>query len=109
MSGFPARATVGAVLLTAALAAAPAPPSQASPPPLASASGPGPGARPARLAIADSALVVPFVPQDELLCGGAAAAMVLRYHGERGMDAESFAHLVRRAEGGIRTDELAAE
>src|SRR5688572_24265683 len=52
---------------------------------------------------------VPFVPQGELLCGGAAAAMVMRYHGERGASAESFAPLVRREEGGIRTDELTAE
>ena len=55
------------------------------------------------------ALDVPFVPQGELLCGGAAAAMVLRYHGERGARAESFAPLVRGNAGGIRTDELAAE
>ena len=96
MRGLAARAAVGAVLLTAALAAASARPLEGA-------------LRFARPPSADSALVVPFVPQDELLCGGAAAAMVLRYHGERGMGAESFAHLVRPAEGGIRTDELAAE
>jgi hypothetical protein len=88
-----ARVVVGGAVLTAALAA-----------PLA-----GAPSRSARLAPApDSALGVPFIPQGELLCGGAAAAMVLRYHGARGVGAESFAQLVRRDEGGIRTDELAA-
>lgn len=52
---------------------------------------------------------VPFVPQGELLCGGAAAAMVLRGLGERGVGARAFASLVRPGEGGIRTDDLAAE
>jgi hypothetical protein len=35
-------------------------------------------------------LDVPFISQSELLCGGAAAAMVLRYWGERGISAETF-------------------
>jgi hypothetical protein len=52
---------------------------------------------------------VPFVSQTEALCGGAAAAMVLRYWGERGVSAESFAHLVDRSAAGIRTDALTAE
>jgi len=39
-------------------------------------------------------LDVPFIAQSESLCGGAAAAMVLRYWGERGLTAESFASLV---------------
>ena len=56
-----------------------------------------------------SILDVPFISQSELLCGGAAAAMVLRYWGERGLDAESFAHLVDRSAGGIRTTRLIAE
>jgi hypothetical protein len=54
-------------------------------------------------------LDVPFIAQSELLCGGAAAAMVMRYWGERGVDAESFQTLVDRKAGGIRTDALAAE
>ena len=54
-------------------------------------------------------LDVPFVSQSELLCGGAAAAMVLRYWGERELGAEAFAHLVDRSAAGIRTDALVAE
>ena len=44
-------------------------------------------------------LDVPFIAQSELLCGGAAAAMVMRYWGERGIDAESF-RVARRCESG---------
>jgi hypothetical protein len=51
-------------------------------------------------------LDVPYISQSELLCGGAAAAMVLRYWGERGLAAESFAHLVDRSAAGIRTTAL---
>src|SRR5215213_134555 len=51
-------------------------------------------------------LDVPFISQSEALCGGAAAAMVLRYWGERGLTAESFSHLVDRSAAGIRTDAL---
>ena len=51
-------------------------------------------------------LDVPFISQSEALCGGAAAAMVLRYWGARGLDAESFAHLVDRSASGIRTTTL---
>ena len=54
-------------------------------------------------------LDVPFISQSELLCGGAAAAMVLRYWGERGVNAESFAALVDRSASGIRTDVLLAD
>jgi hypothetical protein len=54
-------------------------------------------------------LDVPYISQTEALCGGAAAAMVLRYWGERGLSAESFAHLVDRSAAGIRTDALTAE
>jgi hypothetical protein len=54
-------------------------------------------------------LDVPYISQSEALCGGAAAAMVLRYWGERGIDAESFAHLVDRSAAGIRTDRLIDE
>lgn len=53
-----------------------------------------------------SILDVPFISQSEALCGGAAAAMVLRYWGARGLDAESFAHLVDRTAAGIRTTRL---
>jgi len=53
-----------------------------------------------------SILDVPFISQSEALCGGAAAAMILRYWGERGLNAESFAHLVDRSAGGIRTTRL---
>ena len=56
-----------------------------------------------------SVLDVPFISQSEALCGGAAAAMVLRYWGERTIDAESFAHLVDRSAAGIRTDALVTE
>jgi peptidase C39-like protein len=53
-----------------------------------------------------SLLDVPFISQSELLCGGAAAAMVLRYWGERGIDADAFAPLVDRSAAGIRTNAL---
>jgi hypothetical protein len=62
-------------------------------------------AQPAPLQLLD----VPFISQSELLCGGAAAAMVLRYWGERGVSAESFAGLVDRSAAGIRTDVLVAD
>ena len=51
---------------------------------------------------------VPFVPQGPMLCGGAAAAMVERYWGTRGVYDEDFDHLVRDGEGGIRASELSA-
>lgn len=54
-------------------------------------------------------LDVPFISQSEALCGGAAAAMILRYWGERGLTAESFAHLVDRSAAGIRTTALIGE
>ena len=53
-------------------------------------------------------LEVPYLPQSELLCGGAALAMVERYFGRRGVYAEDFANLVDPAEHGIRTTALAA-
>jgi hypothetical protein len=56
-----------------------------------------------------SLLDVPFISQSEALCGGAAAAMVLRYWGERGLTAESFAHLIDRSAAGIRTTTLVGE
>jgi len=56
-----------------------------------------------------SLLDVPFIAQSEALCGGAAAAMVLRFWGERGLSAESFEHLVDRSAAGIRTTALVAD
>jgi len=51
-------------------------------------------------------LDVPFVPQSEALCGGAAVAMVLRYWGEAATLAEDFAPLVDPGGAGIRGDAL---
>ena len=65
-----------------------------------------------RLARAQPAVVplalldVPFISQSESLCGGAAAAMVLRYWGERAINADAFAPLVDRSAAGIRTNVL---
>jgi len=54
-----------------------------------------------------SLLDVPYLSQTEALCGGAAAAMVLRYWGAAGAAAEEFAPLVDAAKGGIPTSALA--
>ena len=51
-------------------------------------------------------LQVPYVAQSELLCGGAAIAMLERWWGRRGVYAEEFANLVHRDEGGIRTTDM---
>lgn len=51
-------------------------------------------------------LDVPFLPQSEALCGGAATAMVMRYWGAAGVYAETFATLVDQEAGGIRGDDL---
>jgi predicted double-glycine peptidase len=56
-----------------------------------------------------SLINVPYVSQSEALCGGAAAAMVLRYWGAQGLTAESFAGLVDRSAAGIRTEALRAD
>ncbi len=53
-----------------------------------------------------SLLNVPFLTQSEALCGGAAAAMVLRFWGADGLTSESFADLVDQSASGIRTDAL---
>ena len=53
-------------------------------------------------------LDVPYLPQSEALCGGAAAAMVMRYWGAHGVRAETFASLVERGAGGIPTGALAS-
>ena len=50
---------------------------------------------------------VPFLAQGVDLCGGAAAAMVLRYWGVRDIQAEDFAGLVNRERGGIAAADLA--
>lgn len=54
-------------------------------------------------------LAVPYLPQTEALCGGAAAAMVMRYWGEADAYPDAFASLVDRTAGGIRTSALTAD
>lgn len=44
---------------------------------------------------------VPYLTQTEALCGGAAAAMLFRYWGERHADVQQFAPLVDKEAGGI--------
>jgi predicted double-glycine peptidase len=51
-------------------------------------------------------LSVPFLPQTEALCGGAAAAMVMRFLGDRHADVQQFASLVDRHAGGIAQNVL---
>ena len=71
-------------------------------PPAAWAQSSAPPATQAPIQILD----VPYIAQTEALCGGAAAAMVLRFWGESGLTAESFAHLVDQSASGIRTTTL---
>lgn len=52
-------------------------------------------------------LDVPFVPQSELLCGGAAVSMVMRYWAPAPVYAEDFASLVDARVGGIAVGALA--
>lgn len=54
-------------------------------------------------------LDVPYLPQTEALCGGAAAAMVMRYWGAGRVRPDGFAHLVEDVRGGIRSDRLVAD
>lgn len=54
-------------------------------------------------------LDVPYLPQSEDLCGGAAMAMVLRYWGDRKVQPEDFLALVDRSAAGIRTEALTAD
>src|SRR3954466_16218589 len=62
----------------------------------------------AALSLAASlAIDVPYLPQTDALCGGAAAAMVFRYWGDAHADAQAFAPLVDRRAGGIAGRELA--
>src|SRR5581483_4681789 len=58
------------------------------------------------LSFAPVALDVPYVPQTDALCGGAAAAMVFRYWGDAHASVQSFAPLVDRRAGGIADDVL---
>jgi hypothetical protein len=51
-------------------------------------------------------LDVPYLPQSEALCGGAAVAMVMRYWGATDVYAETFADLVDPAAQGIRGEDL---
>lgn len=53
-----------------------------------------------------SVLQVPYVTQSELLCGGAAVAMLERWWGRRGVYAEEFAALVKPVAGGILMTDL---
>lgn len=62
----------------------------------------------AALSLASSlAIDVPYLPQTDALCGGAAAAMVFRYWGDAHADAQDFASLVDRRAGGIANGALA--
>src|SRR4029079_18734956 len=62
----------------------------------------------AALSLAASlAIEVPYLPQTDALCGGAAAAMVFRYWGDTHADVQEFARLVDRQAGGIANDVLA--
>jgi hypothetical protein len=51
-------------------------------------------------------LDVPYLPQSEDLCGGAAAAMVMRFWGAKRIYPQAFASLVDHSAGGIRTGAL---
>ncbi len=53
-------------------------------------------------------LDVPYLPQSEALCGGAAIAMLLRYWGTTDVYAETFASLVDPATSGIHGGDLVA-
>ena len=57
-------------------------------------------------AFAQAPLPVPYLPQTEALCGGAAASMVMRFWGARGVYAEDFSPLVDKDAGGIHTSAL---
>ena len=51
---------------------------------------------------------VPYLPQSEALCGGAAAAMVFRYWGDAHASVQQFEPLVDRKAGGISDRALVA-
>ena len=71
-----------------------------SPPAFATASSPRSASRP--LIVPD----VPFLPQTEELCGGAALAMVLRYWGATDVDPEDFAAALNADGSGIAVSSL---
>ena len=76
-------------------------------PPVAAAGASGTsGAQRQPVAVKARLLEVPFVPQSEALCGGAAAAMVFRYWRASPAYAEDFASLVDESAEGIRLGEL---
>jgi predicted double-glycine peptidase len=52
-------------------------------------------------ALSIASLSVPYVPQTDALCGGAAAAMVFRYWGDTHADAGQFAAYIERRPGGV--------
>lgn len=54
------------------------------------------------------ALDVPYLPQTEAMCGGAAVAMVFRYWGDAHAGVQQFDALVDRRAGGIATTTLVA-
>lgn len=58
---------------------------------------------------ATQAIDVPFVPQTDALCGGAAVAMVFRYWGDAHANGQQFASLVDRRAGGIVAGALVDE
>src|SRR5947208_7205383 len=60
----------------------------------------------AALSLASSAIDVPYLPQTDALCGGAAVAMVFRYWGDSHADVQQFATLVDERRTGIATDAL---
>ena len=80
------RLVIAAVILTAAVPV-PSAPAQAPAAPL-------------------HLLDVPYLPQSESLCGGAAIAMVMRYWGTATVYAETFGDLVDPVAGGIRGEDL---
>lgn len=58
-------------------------------------------------AVPDEVLLdVPYLPQTRALCGGAAAAMILRYWGDTAVGPRRFAHLVDETVDGIPTADL---
>src|SRR5262245_35447871 len=52
-------------------------------------------------ALSLASVSLPYVPQTDALCGGAAAAMVFRYWGDAHAGVEQFASLVERRPGGV--------
>lgn len=57
-------------------------------------------------AVGRTTLQIPYLPQTEALCGGAAAAMLFRYWGDRHADVQQFEPLVDHSAGGIADNVL---